>query len=73
MGGDTFHIVDIVAIGSLEQCLAENGGARLQFLGADSANAHLHALAKAEAALQQDETAIGKSRHIRQVEAADDS
>jgi len=71
VGGDAFHVVDIVAVGGLKQGLAENGGARFQFLGANPANAHLYALAVAEAALQQNEAAVGKAGHICNIEAAD--
>ena len=71
MGGDAFHVVDVVAIGGLEQGFAENAGARLQLRSTDPANAHLYALAVAKAALQQNETAIGKDGNVCKIEAPD--
>ena len=45
--------------------------AGLQLLRANAADAHLYPLAVAEAALEQDDAAIGQGRGIGDVEAAD--
>ena len=43
----------------------------LQLVRGDAADAHLHALAVAEAALEHDDAAVGQRRRVGDVEAAD--